>query len=87
MKRYRLPIVVHPPTDGSEGRYFAEIPGLPGCCGWGNTPAEAMFDVENVFHALAPTLVANDQSLLNLAPMKFKPSNGAVIRGEVTLQV
>lgn len=85
MKRYRLPIVLHPPTDGSEGRYFAEVPGVPGCYGWGETPADAMLDVENVFNSLAAKMFAQGEILPELSPMQLKPSNGAAVRGEVTV--
>ena len=85
MKRYRLPVVLHPPTDGSEGRYFAEVPGIPGCYGWGETPADALDDVESVFNTLAAQLFDHSDSLPELAALQFMPSNGAAARDEAIL--
>ena len=42
MKLYRLPIVMHEPSDQRENKYLAEIPALPGCRAWGDTSAEAL---------------------------------------------
>jgi len=42
VKLYRLPIVMHEPSDDTENKYLAEIPGLPGCRAWGDTSAEAL---------------------------------------------
>ena len=85
MKQNRLPVVLHPPTDGSEGRYFAEVPGIPGCYGWGETPADALLDVESVFNTLAAQMFDQSDSLPELAALQFKPSNGAVARDEAVL--
>ena len=87
MKLYRFPIVLHPPTDGTEGRYFAEVPDIPGCHGWGLTPADAIYDVESVAQTLVPKVFADGHSLPEIAPMKFKPSNGGVVHGEVVVRL
>ena len=42
MKLYRLPIVMHEPSDETENKYLAEIPALPGCRAWGDTLAETL---------------------------------------------
>lgn len=31
MKLYRLPVVMHEPSDNTEDKYMAEVPILPGC--------------------------------------------------------
>jgi predicted RNase H-like HicB family nuclease len=42
MKQYRLPVIMHQPSEETENKYMAEIPILMGCRAWGDTPAEAL---------------------------------------------
>ena len=42
MKQYLLRYVLHGPSDDSGGMYMAEIPVLPGCQAWGDTPEETI---------------------------------------------
>ena len=42
MKHYKLRYVLHDPSDDTEDKYMAEIPDLPGCRAWGDTPGEAL---------------------------------------------
>lgn len=42
MKRYLLRYVLHGPSDDYGGMYMAEIPVLPGCQAWGDTPEETI---------------------------------------------
>lgn len=44
MKQYRLPVTMYQPSEETEYKYLAEVPLLPGCRAWGNTPAEALGD-------------------------------------------
>ena len=39
MELYRLAFVMHEPCYDTEDKYLAEIPALPGCRAWGDTPA------------------------------------------------
>ena len=48
MKQYRLPVTVYRPSEETEFRYMAEIPVLPGCRAWGETPSEALANLESV---------------------------------------
>lgn len=48
MKQYRLPVVVYQPSEETEYKYMAEIPILPGCRAWGDTPAEALEYLQSV---------------------------------------
>lgn len=45
MKRYELRYVMHEP---SEDKYMAEIPALPGCRVWGDTPEDALDILQSV---------------------------------------
>ena len=38
MDLYRLRAVLREPSDDTEGKYLAEIPDLPGCRAWGDSP-------------------------------------------------
>ena len=48
MKRYRLGYVLHTPSEDTDGMYMAEIPVLPGCRAWANSPQEVRSILESV---------------------------------------
>ncbi|MDP2720024.1 MAG: type II toxin-antitoxin system HicB family antitoxin [Dehalococcoidia bacterium] len=48
VKQYRLPVVMIQPGEETEDMYMAEVPILPGCRAWGNTPAEALENIQSV---------------------------------------
>ncbi len=48
MKLYRLQFVMHEPSEETEDKFMAEIPALPGCRAWGDTPAETMDGLQSV---------------------------------------
>ncbi|MCH7737682.1 MAG: type II toxin-antitoxin system HicB family antitoxin [Chloroflexi bacterium] len=48
MKLYKLSLVIHQPSDATEDRYMAEVPALPGCRAWGDTPTEVMENLQSV---------------------------------------
>ena len=48
MKQYRLPVTMFQPTQETEFKYMAEVPILPGCRAWGDTPAEALSNLQSV---------------------------------------
>lgn len=48
MKHYRLRYVMHEPSEDTEDKYMAEIPALPGCRAWGDTPEDALDILESV---------------------------------------
>ena len=41
-KLYKLSVVMHAPSEESEDKYLAEIPAIPGCRAWGDTPEDAL---------------------------------------------
>ena len=52
MKQYKLAYVMYEPADSTEDdKYMAEIPALPGCRVWGDTPAETLYILEGVAEA------------------------------------
>ena len=48
MKLYKLPLVMHEPSEDTEDKYLAEVPALPGCRAWGDTVTEALENVQSV---------------------------------------
>lgn len=48
MKQYRLPVTVYQPSEDTEFKYMAEVPVLPGCRAWGDTPTEALDNLKSV---------------------------------------
>ena len=45
---YRLSYVMYAPCEDTEDMYMAEIPSLPGCRAWAETPEEALEILESV---------------------------------------
>ena len=48
MKRYKLHYVMHEPSEETEDKYLVEVPALPGCRAWGNSPSEALDHIQSV---------------------------------------
>ena len=48
---YRLPYILHEPSEETEDMYMGEIPLLPGCRAWGETPELALEYLESVAEA------------------------------------
>ena len=47
-KQYRLAYTMRPPSYETEDKYLAEVPALPGCRAWGDTPEETLEILESV---------------------------------------
>ena len=48
MKHYKLRYVMHDPSEDTEDKYMAEIPALPGCRAWGDTPEHTLDILQSV---------------------------------------
>ena len=48
MKQYRLSVTLYQPSAETEHKYMAEVHLLPGCRAWGDTPREALDNLESV---------------------------------------
>ena len=51
MKRLEYPVVVEPLTDEDGGGFAASVPDLPGCMSDGETPEEALVNVQDAIAA------------------------------------
>jgi len=87
MKLYRLPLVLHEPGDGEEGKYLAEVPSLPGCRAWGDTAAEALENLQSVAAAFIESYHARGDALPPEVDAASSESVGPRILSEVLVAV
>ncbi|NQW23326.1 MAG: type II toxin-antitoxin system HicB family antitoxin [SAR202 cluster bacterium] len=87
MKLYKLPLVIHEPSEETEDKYMAEVPALPGCKAWGDTPTEAMENLQSVAAGFIDSYrTSGDPLPSEVEAMSTEPS-GAHIPGEFTVAV
>jgi len=48
VRQYKLPVTMYQPGEDTEYKYMAEVPILPGCRAWGDTPGEALENLQSV---------------------------------------
>ncbi|MDO8692288.1 MAG: type II toxin-antitoxin system HicB family antitoxin [Dehalococcoidia bacterium] len=48
MRLFRLPVVLFEPSEYTEDKFMVEVPLLPGCRAWGDTPAQALENLQSV---------------------------------------
>ena len=63
MKHYKLRYVMHDPSEDTEDKYMAEIPDLPGCRAWGDTPEEALDILSSVAAAFIESYIDHGDEL------------------------
>ena len=76
MELYRLAFVMHEPCYDTEDKYLAEVPALPGCRAWGDTPAEAVEYLRSVAGAFIESYIEHNDELP--AAVKAAALNGDV---------
>ena len=84
MNRYKLPYVMYDPSESTEDdKYMAEIPALPGCRAWGDTPAETLYILQGVAGAFIQSYLERRLELpdgVKATPMFFgEPEEVTVI--------
>ena len=73
MKLYRLQAVIRNPSEETEGRYLAEVPALPGCRVWGDSPGQALEYLQSVATAFIESYWACCEELPKAFAGKRKP--------------
>ena len=63
MKHYKLRYVMHHPSEETEDKYMAEVPALPGCRAWGDTPDEALDILQGVATAFIESHMVHGDEL------------------------
>ena len=63
MDRYKLSYMMYEPSEDTEDKFMAEIPALPGCRAWGDSPAETLFILEGVAQAHIRSYLEHGQPL------------------------
>ena len=87
MKLYRLKYVVRPPQEDEEpDKFIAEIPLLPGCRAWGDTPAEAVEILQSLATAFIESSLEHGDPLPPALKALAVDSDGEVT-GEVLVAV
>lgn len=73
MKLYKLPIVLHEPSEDNNDMYMAEAPLLPGCRAWGETPSQALEYIQGVAEAFVESYIEDEQPIpLELEALALK---------------
>lgn len=63
MKHYKLRYVMHDPSEDTEDKYMAEIPALPGCRAWGDTPEDTIDILQSVAAAFIEVYIERGYEL------------------------
>ena len=64
MKAYKLQFVMYDPSESTEpDKYMAEIPVLPGCRVWGDTPEDSLDILQDVAAAIIETHIERGYEL------------------------
>lgn len=64
MKLYKLPYVMYEPEDSTEeDKFMAEIPALPGCRAWGDSPDETLDILQGVAAAFIESYIDHGDEL------------------------
>ena len=62
-EQYRLAYTMRSPSYDTEDKYLAEVPALPGCRAWGDTPEEALYILESVAAAFIDSYKEHGEEL------------------------
>ena len=81
MKHYKLRYVMHDPSEETEDKYMAEIPALPGCRAWGDTPEDTLDILQGVAAAFIESYIDRGYRLPDEVRQSLieAPSNNQVL--------
>ena len=84
MKHYKLRYVMHGPSEETEDKYMAEVPAIPGCRAWGDTPDDALYILQSVAAAFIEIDIERGYGL----PIEIEsPLADALAKNEVLVNV
>ena len=83
MKLYKLPIVIHEPSEDTEYKYMAEVPALPGCRVWGDSVGEALDYVRSMAEAFVDSYLDRELILPEEVELRIHKPEGTLIHGEI----
>lgn len=87
MKQYRLPVIMHQPSEETEYKYMAEVPILPGCRAWGDTPAVALDNLHSVAGEFILSYMAHKQPLPKEVEESAYELVGPKLKAELTIYI
>lgn len=87
MKLYKLPLIIHEPSQETEDKYMAEVPVLPGCRAWGDTPTEVMENLQSVAAGFIDSYRSRGDPLPPDVEAMSTETHGTQIPGEFTVAV
>ena len=87
VKLYKLPIVIQQPSDETEDKFMAEVPSLPGCRAWGDTPAEVLENLYSVAAGFIESYRSNGEPLPAEVEATSSDSVGPQSRSEMLVAV
>jgi antitoxin HicB len=61
MNTLRYPVIIEPLSEEDGGGFFATVPDLPGCMSDGETPQEALVNIQDAINAWIEAAVENGQ--------------------------
>jgi predicted RNase H-like HicB family nuclease len=85
MKQYKLPVILHQPSEETENKYLAETPLLKGCRVWGDTPDEAMDNLHSVAGEFIRSMKAHGERLPKAVEETAYELIGTKVSTEVTV--
>ena len=83
MKLYKLPIVLYEPSEDTNDMYMAEVPFLPGCRAWGETPSQVLEYVQGVAEAFIESYQDREVPLPEEVKALAVETKGTVVPGEI----
>jgi predicted RNase H-like HicB family nuclease len=85
MKLYKLPIVLYEPSEDTNDMFLAEVPLLPGCRAWGDTPSLALEYVQGVAEAFIESYLEHGDRLpAEVEALALNPE-GLAVHTEITV--
>ncbi|SFZ83546.1 Predicted nuclease of the RNAse H fold, HicB family [Devosia enhydra] len=63
MNLLRYPVIIEPLSEDDGGGFFATVPDLPGCMSDGETPEEALINVQDAIAAWIEAATENGQPI------------------------